>query len=326
MQEKGKLISQMIVTARALGLSDITPIVLSDGGNLIVHLAPHAIVARIVILISGEDADRSNKSLSRELCVACHLHSKGVPVLLPTELIDAGPHRVGGTWMTFWRYVAPTKLESLTPCEAVQLVNMLSVAIKDFSDVIPILGVWNRACKSAMRLRGKSDYRIQSLLKVFLTIDEQMQNIETALLIPSHGDAHVRNLLASPEGWLWMDFEDVSLMPVYWDIASFVANIALFKGFQEPTFRYILDCTNIVTDQRAFRLALVARILMSTLGNLDLALKGQGDLAFATRQLDFAEEFILKIELISKEKTFAVIPDTQNHIIYNKEKYPAKFL
>ena len=298
MQDKGKLISQMILTAKTVGLSNITPVVLSDGGNLIVHLVPYPIVARIAVFVSEQEVDQANKLLIRELCVARHLHSKGVPVLLPTDLIDAGPHRVGGTWMTFWRYVAPTQLQSPTPREAVQLVNMLSVAIKDFSDVLPILGVWNRACKSATRLRGKSDYRIQSLLKVFRRIDEQIQTIETGLLIPAHGDAHVRNLLPSPEGWLWMDFEDVSLMPAYWDIASFVANPVLFKGFQEPTFRYILDYTNVVTDQRAFGLALTARTLMSILGNLDLALEGHGDLAFATRQLELAEDFLLKIDLI----------------------------
>lgn len=195
-----------------------------------------------------------------------------------------------------------TQLQSLTPREAIQLVNMLSVGIKDFSGVLPILCVWNRACKSATRLRKKSDYRIQSLLNVFRRIDEQMQTMETGLLLPAHGDAHAGNLLPSPEGWLWMDFEDVSLMPAYWDMASFVANLVLFKGLQEPTFRYLLDNTHVVTDQRAFGLALVARTLMSTLGNLDLALEGHGDLVFAARQLELAEKFILKISLIIEEK------------------------
>lgn len=303
MQDKDKLISQMILIARGVGLSDIIPVVLSDGGNLIVHLAPHPIVARVALCVSEESADRANKSLIRELGIARHLHNKGVPVLLPTDLIDAGPHRVDGTWMTFWHYVPPTQLRPLTSRDAVQLVELLSVGIKDFSDALPVLGVWNRACKSAVRLKSKSDHRIQSLLEVFLKIDEQMQKIETGLLIPSHGDAHVRNLLPSPKGWLWMDFEDVSLMPIYWDIASFVANGLLFKGFQEPTFRYLLDCTNVVNDQTSFALALSARILMSTLGNLDLALEGHGDLVFATRQLEIAEEFLLKIDLIVEEKT-----------------------
>ena len=95
-----------------------------------------------------------------------------------------------------------------------------------------------------------------------------------------------------------MDFEDVSLMPIYWDLASFVANIVLFKGFQDPIFRYILNHTDIVINPKAFGFALSARILMSILGNLDLALEGYGDLTFAIRQLNFVEDFFVKVDLI----------------------------
>jgi Ser/Thr protein kinase RdoA (MazF antagonist) len=37
---------------------------------------------------------------------------------------------------------------------------------------------------------------------------------------PIHGDAHVHNLIAIPDGWLWNDFEDACLGPVAWDLAS----------------------------------------------------------------------------------------------------------
>lgn len=297
MPYKEKLISQVVLTSKTVGLSDITPIILSEGGNLIIHLSPYPIVARVATVISEENPDKANKLLTQELRVARHLQDKGVPVLLPTDLIDAGPYEAGGIWMTFWSYIPPTQLQPLTPSEAVQLVNMLSVAMKSFSDALLVLGIWDRVCQSATRLRKNSDSRIKSLLKVFQRVDEQMRMIEPRLLIPAHGDAHVRNLLPSPEGWLWMDFEDVSLMPAYWDLASFVANLALFKGFQEPTFRYMLDHSSIVTNPKAFGFALTARTLMSVIGNLDLALEGYGDLKFATRQLDLVGDFLLQVDL-----------------------------
>jgi hypothetical protein len=93
-----------------------------------------------------------------------------------------------------------------------------------------------------------------------------------------------------------MDFEDVSLMPAYWDMASFVGNLALFGGLQEPTFRYMLDQVDIVSDPASFGFAIAARVIMSTLGNLDLALAGNGDLEFATRQLELAEDFLRQLE------------------------------
>lgn len=298
MTNKDKLISQVSLAAKTFGLSDITPIVLSEAGNLIIHLSPYPIVARVAVVISKENPDKAYKLLARELRVARHLQNKGVPVILPTELIDAGPHNVNGTWMTLWTYIPPTQLQPLIPSEAVRLVNVLSMAMKDYSDDLSVLGTWDRVCQSAIRLSKNHNYRIKSLLKVFQRVDVQMRKIEPGFLTPAHGDAHAGNLLPSPEGWLWMDFEDVSLMPPYWDLVSFVANLALFNGLQEPTFRYMLDHSGIVTNRKDFVFAITARTLMSVIGNLDFALEGYGDLTFATRQLDLVEDFLLQIDQI----------------------------
>nr|WP_256123823.1 aminoglycoside phosphotransferase family protein [Paenibacillus chitinolyticus] len=260
-------------------------------------MAPYPIVARIATVLSKNHADYAYKVLVRELRAARHLHSKGVPVRLPTDRTDAGPYDIGGTWMTFWKYVPPTELRRPSPSEAVDLVNRLSLALKDFTDEIPLLGVWERTCQSAFRLMKHPDRRIQNLLSLFVAVDRQMR-LETSLLLPSHGDAHSRNLLPSPEGWIWSDFEDLSWMPAYWDLASYVGNLALFNGIQEPTFQYIWSQMNNEAAKQAFGFAVTARILMSTLGNLDFAFSGSGDLEFAYKQLGLAKDFIHQINLI----------------------------
>lgn len=221
-----------------------------------------------------------------------------LPVLLPADMIDPGPHNIGGTWMTFWQYAAPVPLEFPSPDEAAALVNGLSAAMKDFCGELPVLGVWERACRSAGRLSNHSDSRIQALLHVFAEINEQMR-LEPGMLLPCHGDAHAKNLLPSPEGWIWTDFEDVCLMPAYWDLASFVGNLALFGGVQEPTFRAVWDQMDHGDGRKAFRFAINARILMSTLGNLDFALSGHGDLKFAAKELELAGDFIRQIDRIT---------------------------
>jgi thiamine kinase-like enzyme len=38
-----------------------------------------------------------------------------------------------------------------------------------------------------------------------------------------HGDAHSGNLLRTPEGLLWTDFEDACSAPLEWDLACLVA-------------------------------------------------------------------------------------------------------
>lgn len=297
MPDNNSLILKTVLIAEKAGLKDITPLELGNGGNLVVHLAPYPIVARIATVLSKNDADYAYEILVRELRAARHLHSKGVPVRRPTDRTHAGPYDIEGTWMTLWNYVPHIDLQSPSPSEAVELVHRLSLGLKDFSDELPVLGVWERTCQSAFRLMKHPDKRIQKLLSLFFAIDTEIR-FETSLLIPSHGDAHSRNLLPSPEGWVWSDFEDLSLMPAYWDLASYVSNLALFNGIQEPTFQYIWSRINNRAEKEAFGFAVIARILMSTLGNLDFALSGNGDLEFAYKQLQLAKDFINQINLI----------------------------
>ncbi|QHW30895.1 phosphotransferase [Paenibacillus rhizovicinus] len=296
MPDKGKLIAELLLVAEKAGLTEIAPIELSSGGNLIVHLAPHPVVARIAIVLSQEDEDAAYRLLERELRAARHLHARGVPVLLPTDDMDAGPRDIGGIWTTFWKYAAPAPLQPPSPGEAVELVHALTLAMEDFACEIPQLGVWERTCQSAARLMDHADERVQALLKRFVQVDKRMR-LETKLF-PCHGDAHRGNLLPSPEGWIWADFEDLSRMPAYWDLASWVANPALFGGVEEPTFRYIWNRLDNRTELEAFGFAITARILMSTLGNLDFALAGNGDLDFAMQQLALAGDFLTQIELL----------------------------
>lgn len=293
-----RLCSHLQSAAANFGLTEVMPKILSHGGNIIIHLAPHPIVARVAAFTPDQDP-HIGKKLEQELRVASHLNEQGVPVLLPVHLSQEGPFELGGHWMTFWEYIPQTALPFLTPSEAVNIVNTLTLAMGQYTGELPILGVWDRIQQSVTRLSDHPDDRIQRLILTFYEVDQQMR-AESLLLIPSHGDAHARNLMPSPRGWLWTDFEDVSLMPRYWDLASFVANPALFKGEQEPTLRFMINRPDIVADREAFGFALTGRILMSTLGNFDYAVSGHGDMDFACSQLELAGDFIHRVEHIIK--------------------------
>lgn len=216
-------------------------------------------------------------------------------MLVPTKLVDAGPYAVGDRWMTLWNYIVPEQLQRPAPSESVRLIRSLSIAMKDFYEDLPVLGVWERTSRSAERLMKSSDRRIQALLEMYHEVDKQMR-LDKSNLIPCHGDAHAGNLVPSIEGWIWTDFEDVSLMPVYWDEASFVGNLALFNGINDPTFSYMLNSKDVIMDPKAFSFSITARILMSTLGNLDYAFEGYGDMDFAVQQLELAGDFIKQID------------------------------
>lgn len=61
-------------------------------------------------------------------------------------------------------------------------------------------------------------------------IKEVNERVQSEVLYPAHGDAHPGNRLATGIGWRWIDFEDISLMPKFWDLASCIGNTALFHG------------------------------------------------------------------------------------------------
>lgn len=78
------------------GLTDVTPVILSRGGNVIVHLAPHHIVARVAAIPIADQQDHHIcMKLEQELHVASHLYKQGIPVLRPVFL--AGKEHI--SWM-----------------------------------------------------------------------------------------------------------------------------------------------------------------------------------------------------------------------------------
>ncbi len=294
MKNKSVYVSQALSFLDTIGLTGITPIEINDGGNLIIHLSPYPFVARISTTLSEEDPKLAYQVQERELQVTEHLRAQSVPVLLYTDAVDAGPHNIGGSWMTLWKYEPRASLLRPSPAEAIELIESLSDAMECYTGELPSFGMWESTHKSAFRLRDHSDPRVQALLDIFQRVDIKMRH-ETDFLVPCHGDANIGNLFPSNNGWIWMDFENVSLMPRYWDLASFICILALFKGIQEPTLTCVLDKIDRKTDLRSFGLALVARTLTSTLGNLDYALIGHGDMDFAIKELELAEGFIKQI-------------------------------
>ena len=298
MSDQHESVAEVLLVAKELGVDGISPVILGDAGNLIVHLAPHPIVARVAKLFAGDDADAWRGILAREVRVAQHLARRGAPVVLPAAGAYAGPHRVGGTWMTWWQFLPKVSQPPLDPGHAFDLVDSLAAAMAHFPEPLPVLGVWQTAAETAGKLRTRAtpDVRIADLLMAFERVDERMRMLDSASLLPAHGDAHLRNLLPGPEGWRWIDFEDVSLMPRFWDLASFIGNSALLDGLRQPLVQYVLNHPLVLADRSTFADALTARAVMSTTTNLELALDGHGDLDFAMRQLDCMGDFLALVK------------------------------
>jgi hypothetical protein len=289
------IIKELLKTTDQLGLLNVSPEVLSDAGNLIVRLSPYPLVARIAKLFDGDSPTFWKNVLFQELKVAEHLIKHKVPVITFSTLLHPGPHKVGSTWMTLWEYVPLTTLPAIEGEKAIDMLNEMTRALYSYKRPLQTLGAWKNVVQGAEYLdkRNEKDERIQCLLEEYENINKVIKNVD---LFPAHGDAHPNNLIPSPSGWKWIDFEDVSLMPKFWDFASFIGNITLFQGLKHPVVDYVLNLESVISDKKSFEFALKSRIVMSITTNLSLALDGNGDLDFGISQLNCLKDFLLLIK------------------------------
>jgi len=280
---------ELLRAARKLGMEVEDIQVLADAGNLIARLLPYPIVARVSTLFGDEDPVYWRNVLAREVKVSLHLKQQGVPVVVPTNEANPGPHPVGDTWFSLWEYVPPVHLSDPSPHEALHLLRGLEAGMLTYPGALPLLGAWAPVSEFMAQLLKTDDKDIRSLAEFWRTVDRQLSGIPGEQLTAAHGDAHLGNLIPGPSGWLWTDFEDSSLMPKFWDLAAAVGRTFLLgeaRGTSESLIRGVLGEQPDGEQLRAFSLALAARAILSISSNLALALHGHSDLVLARRRLD----------------------------------------
>jgi hypothetical protein len=110
-----------VLAAAGLGIRCADPVILADGANIIVHLAPSPVVAKVAASTAAVRADPA-PGLQRELDVVSFLAGQGAPVMTPSPEAPARTYRADGHVMTLWTYLAPA---SPAPPDAATLGPML---------------------------------------------------------------------------------------------------------------------------------------------------------------------------------------------------------
>ena len=264
------------------GLSAPDPVVLSDRGNLVLWCQPHAVVARVATRFPGDDPSALVSVWRRELAVAEHLRRLGIPIVEPATNFPAGPHPMAGTWMSLWNH-APSG-RSTPPALDLTLVRRLTDAMAQFPGDLPDRGAWIHPQDALPRLNPlrSHDADVARLATEVERLDDEMG---PRALWPAHGDAHAGNLLWTGGTWRWIDFEEASRMPRFWDLATFVAQGALAQPTTDPLVLEALALPEVAADPEAFRWAVRARVTGSVATALGLAAVGQGDREVARGRL-----------------------------------------
>jgi hypothetical protein len=197
------------------------PVVLKDGANVLVHLAPAPVVARVgglTALVRTEVA----ATLAKDVALAGWLAGRGAPVVSPSRLLLVGPHQHLGRTLTFWTYVAHEPDHVYRPAEVGPLLADLHGVLRDYPGELPGVPPMDvPEVVAFLRSVGDpvaSDDDLVMLARDAVRISDELLAAGSKS-VPLHGDAHPGNLLYTPTGPVWTDFEDAWRGPIGWDLA-----------------------------------------------------------------------------------------------------------
>lgn len=216
-----------VEVARKLDIEVVRPRILSDEQNLLVHLSPSAVVARVATRIAWSRPDPW-AWLAREVAVASHAARNGGPVVPPVTHMNPGPHAMNGFHLTLWTYVKSSS-ELASEAEVGEALARLHLSLRDFpTDELPRrlpVHVQIENGLAALEREHVVDAAVIGTLREFheeLSRDlAAIQGTDGVL----HGDAHPWNLLRTDAGWRWIDMEETGFGPQEFDLAVLASKV-----------------------------------------------------------------------------------------------------
>jgi hypothetical protein len=195
--------------------------VLHDANNVVVHLAPSPVVAKICRASVG---DHGWRKLATELEIARHLVRAGAPVVGPSPELPPGPHVQGDFAMTFWRHQDHDPDALATSRGAGHALAQVHEALDSYPETFPSF-LDRQVRRTARILFGESapsphptfdrDFLCSQYLSITSELHDRKLSCRTL-----HGDPHRGNVLVGKAGYLLIDFESVCSGPVEWDLSA----------------------------------------------------------------------------------------------------------
>jgi hypothetical protein len=228
-----RAVAAAAAAGRDLGLRVDEPRVLYDVFSVIVHLAPSPVVVRVPTVLPPSrvgDPDAVAAQQRRELAVTGWLAARGHPVVPPSPLVPPEPVQRDGFSMTFWRLVEVIDVSPDYPSRVAQTAE-LHAALLDYEGDLEFWAPYGTYIPEGLtaleHLGGVVDradlQRAQREWSVLGPVLTSRSTFEAAFphatVQPIHGDAPFHNMLTTPDGELWSDFELVTLGAVESDLA-----------------------------------------------------------------------------------------------------------
>ncbi len=207
--------------ARRIGLPSGTQVILSSRGNLLVHLAPAPVVARVATLTARSRRDPF-AWLAREVAVASYCASRDGPVVPPFRGADPGPYRQQGFAISLWEYVPAADRRPEPPQVGAALARLHRAARDcpaDLGDLLPARDLITEGIEALEREEVVDRATVVALRSAHRDVLARLAGAGGQPIV-LHGDAHAGNLVTDgTHGWLWIDLEETSRGPAEWDLA-----------------------------------------------------------------------------------------------------------
>jgi hypothetical protein len=253
-----------VAVAREHGLPTQDPRIVRDLTNVIVHLAPAPVVARVSLVLASV---RDPASLAQQVELAQFLVAAGAPVAAPAEEVDPGPHEHGGLQVTFWRYVEHDRARLDGPA-AMRALREVHTALAGYDGVLPSADRLEEV-RRVLDAMPPSGYSSEEELNMLRTFARRLEPLEGR---PIHGDAHVGNVLCPPDGrQLWTDLENVAAGPVEYDLAAMAyrrepdtdAMLSAYGEYDRATFEAVQPVLALFLATMTTHMALLGRVTKS---------------------------------------------------------------
>ena len=207
----------------------------SARGNLMVHLAPSPVVARVATFTAFSRRDPF-AWLEREVAVAGFGARQGGPLVAPAAGgVDPGPHRHAGFAISLWTYLPSGPREPAGPDSAGRALGLLHRSLAGYPRPLPWLLPATEQISDGLAALEREKALEVSELSALRTRQAGLMAVldgasEQAIVL--HGDAHAGNLLpvvasgagtdaadATEDRWAWIDLEETCRRPREWDLA-----------------------------------------------------------------------------------------------------------
>jgi Ser/Thr protein kinase RdoA (MazF antagonist) len=184
--------------------------------------------------------------LRREVDIATFLAGRGAPVVPPSAELPPGPHEHDGLFVSFWRFVDPNEGRPLDVAEAGRSLRELHAALRDFPGELPWLVPALEDVGHGLALLEKRGALADADLAMLRAEHAGLRAVlEAGGGQALHGDAHVENLLPTPDGPLWSDFEDTCRGPIAWDLTCLAGSSAFVREEALAAYGDVVDAEEL---------------------------------------------------------------------------------